>query len=240
MTPTSRDLSTARDLFRHLLARQTAEREWQSFFTDHPYVLSRSLPLKLEPADILPLGRPGRAEPDFAFYPKGVHPIPYYGVIELKRPDSHIASLTRSNVAILSRDAETAVQQAMQYIKPPHTFLPEQLNERPLFLGNNAYMFVIMGMSWEIGSRIGADICRDMIERRLPENLQLLPYDILLNRYEAGFEPRVYFLFAMQSVQEARSDVSKGAPYEVHGDDCILDEHGNCINPNMKHWGANE
>lgn len=131
LSPTPADLSNSRDVFRYLLAKSTTERDWQSFFTDHPYVLSRSLPVRLEPGDILPLGRPGVAEPDFAFYPQGVHPIPFYGVIELKRPDSRIASFPRSNVAILTRDAETAIQQVTLYSKPPCAFLPKQLNECP-------------------------------------------------------------------------------------------------------------
>lgn len=193
-SPTHNELTTARDRFRHLLARSTQERDWQQFFTDHPYVLSLSLPVRLEPADILPLGRPGRAEPDFAFYPRRANPIPYYGIIELKRPQSSILSVTRSNVAILTRDAETAIQQAKIYAKDTSTFLPAELHEQPLFLGNNAYIFVIMGMSVEISSKLGPPLYREMIQGRFPENLQLLPYDILLRRFENELPPQVYFL----------------------------------------------
>ena len=234
LSPTQADLSNSRDFFRHLLARPTTEREWQGFFTQHPYVLSRSLPVRLEPADILPLGRPGYAEPDFAFYPRGVHPVPFYGVIELKRPESRIASFPRSNVAILTRDAETAIQQVTRYATPPWPFFPEELNERPLFLGNNAYLFIIMGMSTELVDRVGMEIYRDALDRRLPGNLQLLPYDTLLHHFEAGL-PRVFFLVAIEP------ETKREAPVELERDDeCILDENGNCINPNQKHWGANE
>jgi len=43
------------------LSRSTSGPQWQSFFSANPFVLSRSLPLRLEPCDILPLGRPGRS-----------------------------------------------------------------------------------------------------------------------------------------------------------------------------------
>lgn len=236
LDPTHSELSRSRDLFRHLLDRTTTEREWQHFFTDHPFVLSRSLPLRLEPADILPLGRPGRAEPDFAFYPRGIHPIPYYGVIELKRADSPIVSTPRSNIAILSRDAETAVQQALAYSRQPCSFLPRELDERPLILGNRAHLFVVMGMSSEIVSKVGLDLYRETVERTLPGNLQLLPYDTLLHMYESGLPPKVHFLVANPPEEK---QVVQDAPIEFDDrDDCMLDEHGHCTN--QMHWGANE
>ena len=68
--PTQTELHQARDEFRGLLARQTKASQWQKFFTENPYVLSMSLPLKLDPGDIVPLARPGRTEPDFVFYPR--------------------------------------------------------------------------------------------------------------------------------------------------------------------------
>ena len=241
LSPTDADLSRSRDFFRHLLERRTTEREWQTFFGDHPYVLSRSLPIRLEPADILTLGRPGHAEPDFAFYPRGIHPVPYYGVIELKRPDSQIASFPRSNVAILTRDAETAIQQVMRYATPPCSFLPKELHDHPLFLGNQAFLFVIMGMSGEIGSKVGVDIYRDMIQSRLPANLQLLPYDTLLQRFESGLSPRVFVLHAFEpEIQsEPKPPVVEERPVELRdSDECTYDINGHC--DNQFHWGANE
>jgi hypothetical protein len=241
-SPNSAELSRSRDFFRHLLERRTTERDWQTFFSDHPYVLSRSLPIRLEPRDILTLGRPGHTEPDFAFYPRGIHPIPYYGVIELKRPDSPIASFPRANVAILTRDAETAVQQVRAYAKPPCQFLPEELNERPLFLGNQAYLFVIMGMSSEMSSKsFGVDIYREMIESRLPPNLQLLPYDTLLRRFESGLSPRLFVLRAGEPEVKTEPEPPLVAerPIELRdSDECTYDIDGHC--DNQFHWGANE
>jgi len=141
--PTERDLRRTRDEFRAMLEQRTEEAQWQKFFSDNPYVLSMSFPLRLAPEDIVPMARPGRTEPDFVFYGKKLEPIPIYGVIEIKKPHSRIITLTRSNVAILSRDAATAVQQVIDYSKHQKNHLkPKQ--ESILFLGNQQYLFVIM------------------------------------------------------------------------------------------------
>jgi hypothetical protein len=148
----------------------------------------------LEPADIVPLGRPGRTEPDFVFFPKNTVPVPYYGVIELKKPSSQIVSTTRANVVILSRDAETAIQQSVVYTKNIAHYAPIALEESPVFLGNRAHIFVIMGMTAEIGEKLAVEVYREMVANRLPTNLQLMPYDGLLKMFESQLPPRFYFL----------------------------------------------
>jgi len=157
-------------------------------------VLSMSLPLRLEPADIFPLGRTGRTEPDFLFYPRRVNPIPFYGIIELKRPDSPVITISRSNVAVLTRDAETAVRQAQIYAKRPSSFLPIELHQPSLFLGNSAYLFVIMGMSEELSRKLGNELYRESVREMLPSNLQLLPFDYILRRFEDQVPMQTYFL----------------------------------------------
>lgn len=193
MTTRRSKLVDARDIFRALLSKgDTDERTWQGFFADHPYVLSMSLPLRLEPRDIIALARPGRTEPDFIFYPRNEMPIPFYGVIELKRPDSRIVTIGRENVALLTRDAEIAVQQGIQSARLTNRHLR---NSGPtLFLGNDAYIFVIMGMARELGDKLGIQLYREMVQSRLPANLQILPFDTLLSKFEARLPPRVYFL----------------------------------------------
>jgi antiviral defense system Shedu protein SduA len=193
--PSGKDLRRARDEYRALLERTTSEAEWQSFFASHPYVLSRSLPLRLDPSDIVPRGRPGMSEPDFIFYSKPSAHIPVYGVIELKRPDSRIVSTTRSDIAILSRDAETAVQQAQHYAGQSWSsgFRKQQPSEM-LFLGSARYLFVIMGLSAQLAHLTGTSLLHDMLERRLPRDLQILPYDTLLARFEAGMRRRIVTL----------------------------------------------
>jgi hypothetical protein len=64
-----KQLREAREIFHELLKRDSKEREFQDFFAQHPYGLTPSLPLRLEPKDLVPLGRPGHTESDFIFYP---------------------------------------------------------------------------------------------------------------------------------------------------------------------------
>jgi hypothetical protein len=192
--PTDRDLRRARDEFRDMLDRPTNEPQWQKFFAANPYVLSMALPLRVAPQEIIPLGRPGRAEPDFIFFPKDPQPIPTYGVIELKRPDSKIIAVTRSNVAVLTRDADTAIQQARMYASARPEFLLNEKRETLLMLGLQPHLFVIMGMSAELGSKLGSQLYRDMIEKRLPRNLRLIPFDALLREFEIQVPRRVHVL----------------------------------------------
>lgn len=189
--PNEKILRNARKEFENLLTQQTNEPEWQEFFTVHPYVLSLSLPLRLEPQDIIPLARPGKTEPDFIFYPKELTPPPFYGLIELKRPDSKIVTLTRANVAILSRDAMTAIEQAKSYDSTVRPAIMKRANI--LFLGNNSYIFVIMGMTSELKSKLDNSLL-DMIQSNLPQNLQILPYDHLLERFEQTLPPKFHVL----------------------------------------------
>ncbi|MFQ5630156.1 MAG: hypothetical protein ACE5I1_15415, partial [bacterium] len=168
-------LREARDAFAAMLTRKTKEAEWQSFFAAHPYVITPSLPLRLEPRDLIPLGRPGKTEPDLIFYSLDQSVVPIYGVIELKRPDQRIATFDRANVARLSAPAMTAVLQTKQYIQTVPDFLDRQLSGRHLFLGNNQYLFVIMGLSDELIFQPGNEMFWQMIRNELPANLQILP-----------------------------------------------------------------
>jgi hypothetical protein len=153
-----------------------------------------SLPLRLEPTDIIPMGKPGKAEPDFFFYPKGTTPIPFYGVVELKRPDSQIVTITRSNIALLTRDAQTAIEQAGLYANLAKKFLPIQRTDEIIFLGNKTYLFVIMGMSHELNNKLGIEFYHEIVSKNLPGNLQLIPYDILLRFFEDNIPKRIILL----------------------------------------------
>jgi hypothetical protein len=195
-----RGLFDARDEFRHLLESPTLEADWHRFFAANPFVLSMALPLRLAPDDVVPLGRPGRTEPDFVLFPQDTKPIPYYGVVELKKPTSEIVRIPRANVAILSRDAETAIQQACRYCEDKQLYLPALLDEAPFILGNREHMFIVMRMSREVGSKLATSVYRDMIQKRLPSNLQLIPYDSLLKSFESQLPARVHFLTPSQTI----------------------------------------
>lgn len=190
--PTETLLRNARIKFEKLLTQHTKEPEWQQFFTQHPYVLSLSLPLRLEPQDIIPLARPGKTEPDFIFYPRKIAQPPFYGAIEIKRADSKIVTVTRSNVAILSRDAETAIEQAKFYNENIRTSIMKRDNI--LFLGNDSYIFVVMGMTSELTTKLSDSFFQEMIQSKLPRNLQILPYDYLYKRFEQEVPPKLHLL----------------------------------------------
>jgi len=211
----SDDLHEARDEFRALLARRTTEEDWQTFFAANPSVLSRSLPLRMDPRDIVPLGRPGKTEPDFVFFPHGGCSASYYGVIELKRPSTAILTRTRKNVAVLSRDAATAVAQAQEYSSRIEDFAPVELPERPVFLGNARHNFVVLGLREGIAEQFTADLAASVHQLALPQGLQIIPFDTLLERFESGLPPRFHVLvpdLASVAVAALRPNVRR-----IHG-----------------------
>jgi len=211
----SDDLHEARDEFRALLARRTTEEDWQTFFAANPSVLSRSLPLRMDPRDIVPLGRPGKTEPDFVFFPHGGCSASYYGVIELKRPSTAILTRTRKNVAVLSRDAATAVAQAQEYSSRIEDFAPVELPERPVFLGNAWHNFVVLGLREGIAEQFTADLAASVHQLALPQGLQIIPFDTLLERFESGLPPRFHVLvpdLASVAVAALRPNVRR-----IHG-----------------------
>ena len=177
--PSDRELHDAYDHFRTLLSRRTLERDWQQFFHNSPFVLSRSLPLRLDPREIIARATPGKSEADFIFYQRIGGTVSAYGTIELKRPDSRILTFPRKDVVLLTRDADTAIKQAEKYAKS--IMLPNDT----LFLGCSQYLFVIMGLSSELTHAFAKDIAQAQFNRLLPERCQLLPYDILLRRFES-------------------------------------------------------
>lgn len=186
-------LSEARDVFAALLRRKTKESDWQRFFTEHPYVLSTTLPLALRPDHVIPMARPGKPDPDFVLYPWDTSPVPFYGIVELKRPDSQIVTVRRSNVALLTTDAETAIAQSREYANTVGYKL-RHAERNLLCLGNQAYIFVIMGLSDEISQKLGEKLYREQIDGKLPRNVQLLPYDTVFSRFDARIPPQVLLM----------------------------------------------
>src|SRR5438876_2370 len=115
-------LRDARERFGLLLQRRTRESDWQKLFAECPYILSGALPLRLAADQIRPMGRPGRSEPDFIWFPRPDRGPSTVGFIELKRPDSRILSVVRKDTVVLSRDAATAISQAQSYALRRHEF----------------------------------------------------------------------------------------------------------------------
>jgi hypothetical protein len=193
--PTASRLLEARDEFRALLDEaESTEDAWQRFFAANPFVLSMSLPLRLRPEDIVPLGRRGRTEPDFVFYPRHLDPAPFYGVIELKRPSTRIATRVRVNTAVLSRDAATAIGQAEAYAQRLTDHIPHLSPTMPLFVGNRLHAFVILGLSEELSTKLGVDLTLSSIAGGLPPGFQLIPFDTLLQMFESELPPSIHVL----------------------------------------------
>lgn len=190
--PESKDLRNAREQFASLLQRSAVESDFQALFSRCPYVLSRALPLRLHPVDFHPLARPGRSDPDFIFYPRSEKPIWSFGVIELKRPDTTLLTIPRKNVALLSRDAATAIAQAQQYCRTLRSDLSQRLTSN-LIIGATDYIFVIAGLSDELAKKLTPSMLQETLDGLLPPRCQIIPYDELLRRFESTLPPRVIF-----------------------------------------------
>jgi hypothetical protein len=196
--PDRKCLSEARERFAALLTEtDTSEARCQELFAECPYILSMGLPITLLPQDIRPLGRPGRTEPDFIFFPNHKPRIHQsYGVIELKTPQSQIVSSPRRNTLILTRCAETARSQARTYLSQFRTDGSEGhqeyivSNEDALFLGNNLHVFIIMGLTNELREKLVSAVLRRQWQDLLQGGFNLLTYDCLYNLFSARVPPR--------------------------------------------------
>lgn len=191
--PSTSYLRETLERFAELLKNpRTPEGAWQKLFSEYPFIFSESLGLRLEPDDIHALGRPGRSEPDFIFYPKQ-GPFPCYGIIELKRADSLILSAPRKKILTLSRDAATAVAQATSYSRHLNNWIKID-SHSGLFVGSPAQLFVIMGLTAELRSKLTAEIHQMYIDALLPENCKIIPYDLLFRLFQRTVPPRLIVL----------------------------------------------
>lgn len=206
---TTKELLQARERFASLILSRAAEREFQLLFTECPYILSRSLPLKVDPREIVPLGRPGVSEPDFAFYPKLRTPFYSFGAIELKCPDSIIITVPRKEIITLSRDAATAIAQLQVFASTQPSWIYER-PEQYLFLGSPHYLFVIMGLSEELTKKLVSETQRSRVSNLLPSGVEILPYDVLLQRFAATIPSRFITL-----VPVVNDDVSESQAPEA-------------------------
>jgi hypothetical protein len=177
--PSLGELRAAQEEFRVLLQSAAPEARWQSLFAKSPYLLSRALPLKLLPCDILPLGRPGASEPDFVIYPGSSKSQPIHGLIELKTSTSRIFSSPRRHIVKLSESASTAVAQLRSYDQGYNRFSPVP---RVLSLSGRSHLFVIIGMSHEL-YRL-RDEMPSYFGAGLADDVRLLTFDELIANFE--------------------------------------------------------
>jgi hypothetical protein len=137
------------------------------------------------------MGRPGKSEPDFIFFPHENKTVrDFYGVIELKTPQSKILRAPRKDVLALSSNAATAVAQARYYLN----HFPDGIITRPhdaVFIGNRAYAFVIIGLSHELKSTFVTEIAKAQLSELLPPNFQILPFDTVYKLFSETVPPTI-------------------------------------------------
>jgi len=191
--PSDSDMRAVRRRWEDLLGRATVERDWQEFFAEFPYALSASIPLAVSPVDFFPLARPGKEEPDFYFVEKTAYPFPTYGLIELKTPNTKLLTRYRKKVPILSREAAGAVDQIQKYARDE---LPSLVSipKTAIALGHAAHLFIVMGLSDQIADAVTREVLGSPARSLLPDGIRILPFDILLRRFEAKIAPKVTFL----------------------------------------------
>ena len=175
-----------RDEFVQLLNGMAPEPAWQAFFARNPQALASGLPLKLEPSDILPLGRPGKSEPDFVIYPSTPRSLQQVGVVELKRPSTKILRQARRKLIIPSQSVQTAMGQLRQYDDQIEQFLPMQA---ALAFRMSSYLFMIVGRSAEL-TGIEAEL-QAQFRQIFSQGIQLLTFDQVLHNFEGRLLPAV-------------------------------------------------
>lgn len=193
--PTSRKLNEALRRFGELLEAGSSESDFQQLFTDCPYIFSRTLPLHFEASDVVPRGRPGKAEPDFLIYPNDRRLLGNYGIVELKRPDTKLfVRPPRVGTLELASDVRTAIAQSRAF---EEKMLPGQSaysNERVVMLGNRSEIFVIAGLWPELAAALSSEIYHAQLTEKLPSNCKLIPYDSLFKSFNATVPPRLLTL----------------------------------------------
>lgn len=196
--PSDEQLRASLKEFASLLEATAKEAAWQAFFATNPHIFARGLPLRLEPGDFTPLGRPGKSEPDFIFFDRK-NPTKTYGVIELKRPDEPVIVVPRRQLIKLSDNASTAVAQLKEYGRSlERDILGDQLTSSLMF-GNRAHLFAIMGLRQRDAARIVHSVSELQLNELMPTDIRFLGYDDLFRNYEQSLPSRCMVLVPLIS-----------------------------------------
>ena len=196
--PSDEQLRASLKEFASLLEATAKESAWQAFFATNPHIFARGLPLRLEPGDFTPLGRPGKSEPDFIFFDRQ-NPTKTYGVIELKRPDDPVIVVPRRKLIKLSESASTAVVQLKEYGRSlERRILGDELNSSLMF-GNRAHLFAIMGLREREAARIVQSVSELQLNELMPADVRFLGYDDLFKNYERSLPSRCMVLVPLIS-----------------------------------------
>ena len=178
-----------------LKAPGTDEIDWQRFFDQNPFVLTDSLPLKV--ANIFSHIRLESGVPDYVFFEHQCVP-PIFdtcGIVELKKPKDSILKVYSTRHIVPSQTLNTALFQAERYISDLKA--GRILDKRISFaLGNATYCFIIIGKSEEVSLKCQKEVFQLQFKNLLPPGFQVIPYDVLWQRFKATVPSKVIFLQA--------------------------------------------
>ena len=193
--------------FSDLLSSSAAEAEWQVFFDHNPFILTETLPLRLDALFTqVPLVN---GVPDYVFCRNSRNGMTGdYGVIELKRPDQPVIGTYSSKIITPSMHLRTAQQQASQYLESIQR--GEFLNADDFIAaGNRRVAFIILGSSSEITRKCASEIRERQFRSLLPAGFHLYAYDELFDFFSSSVPPVVSTLFAYPVEGEVRELTSR-------------------------------
>lgn len=164
----------------------TLEREWQALFSENPFILTESLPLRITavyPELTFEAGRP-----DFVFSELSSSGLGYYGVIELKRPSDTILRVYSPRHVYPSAKLSQAHYQVEHYLKEmaESARIGQQFT---LALASSQHAFIILGRSAELLAKCQTETAQKQLRNLLPRGINLMPFDTLFERFRSGFSP---------------------------------------------------
>jgi hypothetical protein len=173
---------------------RTDEVDWQQFFDKNPFVLTDSLPLRV--SNIFSQVQLESGIPDYVFFERQGESSLFdtYGVVELKRPRDKILRVYSTRHIVPSSALNTARFQAERYLNDLSSkrFLDKRIS---FAIGNAAYCFIIIGRSEEVSAKCQEEIFRLQFGKLLPSGFQVIPYDVLWQRFRSTIPSATNIVF---------------------------------------------
>lgn len=186
----------ALDEFASLLKENPRELRWQRFFDENPFILTETIPLRID--SLYSHVKLNSGIPDYVFHSGFSSPLfSTSGVIELKRPDHSIVSIYGNHVNP-SSELTKAFTQTKDYIADLDTNHRIVNKATTMAIGNNKMVFIIIGMSDEVTRKCYEEVYRLGFARLLPPGFVILPYDDLFNQFRRSMPKSVCFLVAYE------------------------------------------
>lgn len=207
------ELHEAREKFAALLReRRVPEAVWQRLFSQYLCIFCYALPISISARELRSLGRPGKSEPDFVFFPGKVPRAGSgYGVIELKTAYAKILRKPRKNLVTLSSESRTAFAQAQEYLRDLEERALSELADVDLILAAPRRAFLVIGLSSELEERLHNKSLKRQFRDLLPAHIQILPYDHLFRLFEASAFERALYWFLLRRSDNSRWSIECSA-----------------------------